>query len=144
MNTKTFVPKKEDINLKWYLIDAEGLILGRMATRIAMMIRGKDTPIFTPHLDTGANVVIINAEKIALSGKKMEQKKYYSYTGYPGGLKETPIARMLAKHPERVIEKAVKGMLPKNRLGRKLNKKLFVYAGPDHPHKAQKPEKIDF
>jgi large subunit ribosomal protein L13 len=107
------------------------------------MIRGKDTPIFTPHLDTGANIVVVNAEKIALSGKKMEQKKYYSYTGYPGGLKETPVARVLAKHPERVIEKAVKGMLPKNRLGRKLNKKLFVYAGPDHPHKAQKPEKVD-
>ena len=144
MNTKTFVPKQENQNQRWFLIDAEGLILGRMATKVAMMIRGKDTPLFTPHLDMGAYVVIINAEKVALSGKKMEQKKYYSYTGYPGGLVETPVARMIAKHPERVIEKAIKGMLPKNRLGRKLNKKLFVYAGPDHPHKAQKPEKIDF
>ena len=143
MNTKTFVPKQDRENQKWYLIDAEGMILGRLATRIATAIRGKDSPMFTPHLDMGAFVIVINAEKIALSGKKIEQKKYYAYSGYPGGLKETPVARMLAKHPERVIEKAVKGMLPKNRLGRRLNKKLFVYAGADHPHKAQKPEKIN-
>lgn len=142
MDTRTFVPKQNRQNQKWHLIDAEGQPLGRLATRIATTLRGKDSPLFTPHLDMGAYVVVINAEKVALSGKKLHLKKYYSYTGYPGGLREVTVERMLEKHPERVIEKAVKGMLPRNRLGRRLNKKLFVYAGKDHPHAAQKPEKI--
>jgi large subunit ribosomal protein L13 len=144
MNSKTFVPKQDRQQQKWFVIDAEGKVLGRLATKIATMIRGKDNPMFTPHLDMGAYVVVLNAEKIVLTGRKIEQKKYLAYSGYPGGLKETPVQRLLQKHPERVIEKAVKGMLPKNRLGRRLNRKLFVYAGPDHPHKSQKPEKVDF
>lgn len=144
MNTKTFVPNQNRQNQQWFLIDAEGKVLGRLASRIAGLIRGKNSPLFTPHLDMGSFVVVINAEKVALSGKKLNMKKYYSYSGYPGGLKETPILRLLERHPERIIEKAVKGMLPHNRLGRRLNKKLFVYAGDKHPHRAQKPEKIDF
>jgi len=143
MNTKTFVPSQDRRKQKWYLIDAEGKVLGRLASRIATMIRGKDNPLFTPHLDMGAYIVVVNAEKVVLSGKKWNMKKYYSYSGYPGGLKETPALRLLERHPERIIEKAVKGMLPHNRLGRRLNKKLFVYAGEKHPHQAQKPEKID-
>jgi large subunit ribosomal protein L13 len=142
MDTKTFVPKQNRQNQKWYLIDADGKPLGRLATRIATTLRGKDTPLFTPHLDMGAFVIVVNAEKVALSGKKLLSKKYYSYSGYPGGLKEVPIGRMLERHPERVVEKAVKGMLPHNRLGRRLNRKLYVYAGKNHPHAAQKPEKI--
>ena len=144
MNTKTFVPNQNRQNQQWFLINAEGKVLGRLASRIAGLIRGKNSPLFTPHLDMGSFVVVINAEKVALSGKKLNMKKYYSYSGYPGGLKETPILRLLERHPERIIEKAVKGMLPHNRLGRRLNKKLFVYAGDKHPHRAQKPEKIDF
>ena len=144
MNTKTFVPNQNRQNQQWFLINAEGKVLGRLASRIAGLIRGKNNPLFTPHLDMGSFVVVINAEKVALSGKKLNMKKYYSYSGYPGGLKETPILRLLERHPERIIEKAVKGMLPHNRLGRRLNKKLFVYAGDKHPHRAQKPEKIDF
>ena len=143
MNTKTLIPKQDRRNQKWYLIDAEGKVLGRMATKIAVMLRGKDNPLFTPHLDMGAYVVVVNARKVALSGSKLSQKKYYSYSGYPGGLKETSIMTMLAKHPERVLEKAVKGMLPRNRLGRRLHSKLYVYAGPEHDHAAQMPEKID-
>jgi len=144
MNSKTFVPSQDRQQQKWYLIDAEGKVLGRLASRIATMIRGKDNPLFTPHLDMGAYVVVINAEKVVLSGKKWNTKKYYSYSGYPGGLKETPVLRLLERHPERIIERAVKGMLPHNRLGRRLNKKLFVYTGEKHPHQSQKPEKIDF
>lgn len=143
MDTKTFVPKQNRQNQRWYLIDADGKRLGRLATRAATTLRGKDTPLFTPHLDMGGYVVVINAAKVALSGKKLLLKKYYSYSGYPGGLKEVTIGKMLEKYPERVIEKAVKGMLPRNRLGRRLNKKLYVYAGKDHPHAAQKPEKIE-
>jgi large subunit ribosomal protein L13 len=134
MNSKTFVPSQDRQQQKWYLIDAEGKVLGRLASRIATMIRGKDNPLFTPHLDMGAYI---------LSGKKWNTKKYYSYSGYPGGLKETPVLRLLERHPERIIEKAVKGMLPHNRLGRRLNKKLFVYAGENHPHRSQKPENIE-
>lgn len=144
MNTKTFVPSQDRQNQKWYLIDAKDKVLGRLATKIATIIRGKDNPLFTPHLDMGAYVVVINAEKIAVTGKKWNEKKYYSYTGYPGGLKEISISAMLEKHPERIIEKAVKGMLPHNRLGRRLNKKLFVYTGEKHPHQGQKPELLEF
>lgn len=143
MNSKTLIPKQDRQNQKWYLIDAEGKILGRMATKIAGLLRGKDNPLFTPHLDMGAYVVVVNAEKAALTGMKLTQKKYYSYTGYPGGLKVTTVAELLAKHPERVFKKAVRGMLPRNRLGGRLHQKLFVYTGANHPHAAQKPEKID-
>lgn len=143
MDNKTLIPKQDRQTQKWYVIDAEGKVLGRLATRIATMLRGKDSPLFTPHLDMGAYVVVINAGKIALTGKKIEHKSYHWYTGYPAGLRETSIRKMLALHPERVVQKAVKGMLPHNRLGRRLNQKLFVYAGAVHPHGGQKPEKID-
>jgi large subunit ribosomal protein L13 len=143
MNSKTFVPTQERDKQKWYLIDADGKVLGRLASRIATLIRGKDNPLFTPHLDMGAYVIVINAEKVTLTGKKWNMKRYYSYTGYPGGLKEISVMHLLEKHPERIIEKAVKGMLPHNRLGRRLNKKLFVYAGDKHPHQAQKPELLE-
>lgn len=143
MDTKTLVPKQDRLKQKWYLIDAEGKILGRLATRVATIIRGKDNPLFTPHLDMGAYVVVVNAGKVALSGKKNENKEYIWYTGYPGGLRRTTVSKMLVKHPERVIQNAVKGMLPHNRLGRRLNLKLFVYTGKDHPHASQKPEKIE-
>ena len=143
MNTKSLVPTQDRQKQKWYLIDAKGKILGRLATKVATLIRGKDNPLFTPHLDMGAYVVVINADKIALSGKKLWQKEYYWHSGYPGGFKRVPLSRMLEKHPERVIQRAVKGMLPRNRLGRRLNRKLFVYAGGEHPHSAQKPEAIE-
>ena len=143
METKTLVPKQDREKQKWYLIDAEGKVLGRLATRVATLLRGKDSPLFTPHLDMGAYVIIINADKIALTGKKLSTKTYYWHSGYPGGLKETPVTKLFAEHPERVIEWAVKGMLPKNRLGRRLNKKLFIYTGSQHPHTGQKPEKLD-
>ena len=137
---KTFSARPKDIEKKWYLIDAEGQVLGRMATRIADILRGKDKPIYTPHLDTGDFVVVINAEKVVVTGKKAEQKEYQRYSGYPGGLKKIPYRRMLKTHPERIIEHAVRGMIPHNRLGRALIKKLKVYAGPEHPHQAQQPE----
>lgn len=137
---KTYSAKPKDIQRKWYLVDADGLILGRMATRIADILRGKDKPIFTPHLDTGDFVIVINAEKVRLTGRKPEQKEYQRYSGYPGGLKKITFRRMLETHPERIIEHAVRGMIPHNRLGRAVIKKLKVYAGPDHPHEAQMPE----
>jgi large subunit ribosomal protein L13 len=140
---KTIIPKEEDIERKWYHIDATDKTLGRLATKIATLLRGKHKSIFTPHLDVGDYVIVTNASRIYVTGKKMEDKKYYKYSGYPGGLRETNLKAMLEKHPERVIELAVKRMLPKNRLGRKIVKKLKVYAGDEHPHKAQQPEKID-
>lgn len=143
MNTKTLIPKQDRQIQKWYLVVAEGKILGRLASRIATMLRGKDNPLFTPHLDMGVFVVVINADKVALSGMKLSQKTYYWYTGYPGGFRKTTPDAIFEKHPERVLEKAVRGMLPHNRLGDRLRRKLFVYAGAEHPHKAQKPEKID-
>jgi len=143
MDTKTFVPKQDRQSQKWYLIDAKDKILGRLATRIATIIRGKDSPLFTPHLDMGAYVVVINADKVALTGKKASTKKYYWNTGYPEGLREASFTKVMAHHPERVIKMAVKGMLPHNRLGRRLNLKLFVYTGAEHPHAGQKPEKIE-
>jgi large subunit ribosomal protein L13 len=143
MNTKTLVPTQDRQQQKWYLIDAEGKVLGRLATKVATMLRGKDSPLYTPHLDMGAFVIIVNAEKIALTGKKLGTKKYFWHSGYPGGLKEVPVQKLIAQHPERVVQYAVKGMLPHNRLGRRLNKKLFVYTGSEHPHSGQKPEKIE-
>ncbi len=137
---KTFSARPTDIEKKWYLVDAEGQVLGRLATRIADILRGKDKPIYTPHMDTGDFVVVINAEKVVVTGKKAEQKEYQRYSGYPGGLKKIPYRRVLKTHPERIIEHAVRGMVPHNRLGRAIIKKLKVYAGPEHPHGAQQPE----
>ena len=140
---KTFVLKKGDIEQRWHLIDAEGKILGRLSSQIAKVLRGKTRPTFTPHIGSGDNVVVVNCEKIRLTGKKLQQKKRYYYTGYPGGLREIPYDKLMKTHPERIIQFAVKGMLPKNRLGRKLLKKLHVYAGPTHPHQGQKPVEIE-
>ena len=137
---KTYVPKLGEIIKKTYVIDAEGQVLGRVAVEAAKILRGKIKPQYTPFLDCGDNVIIINAEKAVVTGNKMTQKKYYRHSGYPGGLKEIPYDRMMEKHPTRAMMLAVKGMLPHNRLGRALAKHIRVYAGPDHPHEAQKPE----
>jgi len=141
---RTFIPKKGDIEQKWLLINAEGRILGRMATEVADLIRGKRKPQFTSHLDTGDFVVIVNAEKIKVSGRKLDQKKYYSHSGYPGGIKEETLKDLLERKPEEVIKKAVWGMIPKGKLGRALYKKLKVYRGPSHPHEAQNPQEYKF
>lgn len=140
---KTFSARPKDINKKWVLIDAEGQPLGRLSSAVANILRGKNKPEFTPHMDTGDNVVIINAEKVTLSGKKMQDKEYFRHTGYPGGVKITTPEEMLEKHPTRLVEKAVKGMVPRNKLGRKLLTNLKVYAGPVHNQTAQRPEKIE-
>jgi len=141
---KTFTLKKEEIEKKWWLIDADGKILGRLATEVATLLRGKRKPEFTPFIDCGDFVVIVNAEKINVTGKKMEQKKYYSHSGYPGGLKVNTLEELLDKKPEDVIRKAVWGMIPKGKLGRAVYKKLKVYKGPEHPHDAQKPQEYRF
>lgn len=137
---KSYMAKAETVERKWYVIDAEDQVLGRLATQIATLLRGKHKAEYTPFVDTGDYVVVINADKIRVTGKKAQQKLYRRHSGYMGGLKEVPYEQMLEKHPERILEAAVKGMLPKNSLGRKMFKKLKVYAGPDHPHAAQKPE----
>jgi len=139
---KTFMANPATIERKWYVVDAAGLTLGRLSSEVAKILRGKNKPIFTPHEDTGDYVIIVNAEKIAVTGKKLNQKIYYNHSDYVGGMKETDLKTMLAKKPERVIELAVKGMLPKGPLGRSMIKKLFVYAGPEHKHQAQKPEAL--
>ncbi len=136
---RTFIPKKDQIEQKWWLIDAEGKVLGRLATEIAGLLRGKNKPQFTSHLDTGDFVVVVNAEKIKVSGRKLDQKVYYSHSQYPGGLKEEKLKDLLARKPEEVIKKAVWGMIPKGKLGRSVYKKLKVYRGPQHPHEAQNP-----
>ena len=141
---KTFMANPAKIDRKWYVVDAEGQTLGRLASEVAKVLRGKNKPEFTPHIDTGDYVIVINAEKIAVTGKKMDQKIYYNHSDYVGGMRETTLAELLAKKPEKVIELAVKGMLPKGPLGRQMYKKLFVYAGPDHKHAAQKPEALTF
>jgi large subunit ribosomal protein L13 len=141
---RTFIPKKDDIDQKWWLIDAEGRVLGRLATEVADLIRGKKKPQFTSHLDTGDFVVVVNAEKIKVTGRKLEQKKYYSHSLYPGGIKEESLKDLLARKPEEVIKKAVWGMVPKGKLGRALYKKLKVYRGPSHPHEAQNPQEYKF
>lgn len=141
---KTFVPRKNEIKPRWWLVNAEGRILGRLATEIAILLRGKRNPKYVDFMDSGDFVIVINAKKIKVTGKKMEQKKYYSHSGYPGGLKEKTLKELLEKKPEEVIRKAVWGMIPKNRLGRAVYKKLKVYCGPDHPHQAQKPEEYNF
>lgn len=141
---KTFVASPATIERKWYVVDADGKTLGRLASEIAKVLRGKHKPIFTPHIDTGDYVIVINAEKIKVTGRKLDQKIYYRHSGYVGGLKETTLKEMLARHPERVVRYAVKGMLPKGPLGRQMYKKLFVYVGPEHKHAAQKPEALTF
>jgi len=140
---KTFMAKAEEVQRKWFIIDAEGKPLGRLASEVAKILRGKHKPTYTPHCDTGDHVIVLNAEKIVLTGKKLEQKYYRHYSGYPGGMKEITYKHFLATHPERVIELAVKGMLPKNSLGRSMYKKLKVYKGTDHEHQAQKPEFLE-
>jgi large subunit ribosomal protein L13 len=140
---KTFVAKEQEIEKKWYLVDAENRILGRLATQIALRLRGKHKPIFTPHADTGDFIVVVNVDKIALTGSKLDKKNYYHHSGYMGGLKTVPARRLLEKKPEEVLRLAVKGMLPKNSLGRRQLKKLKIYTGPDHPHTAQEPEKLE-
>jgi len=141
---KTFIPKKDEIERKWWLINAEGKILGRLATEISILLRGKKKPKFVNFMDSGDFVIVINAEKVNITGRKIEQKKYYSHSGYPGGLKEKTLKELLEKKPEEVIRKAVWGMIPKNKLGRAVCKKLKVYSGPHHPHEAQKPKEYTF
>lgn len=135
----TYSPKPGEITHAWHVIDAEDVVLGRLATQAATLLRGKHKPTYAPHMDTGDFVVIVNAEKVAISGNKPDRTFVYRHSGYPGGLKQRSVREMLEKHPDRLVEKAVKGMLPKNRLGRAMAKKLKVYAGPEHPHAAQKP-----
>lgn len=137
---KTYSPKKADINRKWYLVDAKGQTLGRLATKVAVKLRGKDKPLFAPHVDCGDFVVVINAAEVAVTGNKMDQKMYYRHSGYPGAIKKTPLKKMMQLKPESVIEKAIEGMIPGNRLRKDILKKLKVYAGSEHPHEAQKPE----
>jgi large subunit ribosomal protein L13 len=142
---KTYSAKPSDIEQTWYIVDAEGMVLGRLATEVARVIRGKHKPIFTPHMDTGDNVIVINASKVKVTGRKAEQKNYFRHTGYMGHERFTPYGVMIAKHPERVIEKAVYGMLPKTALGRQvLRRKLRVFAGAEHTHVAQQPTKLTF
>jgi ribosomal protein L13, bacterial type len=136
---RTFSPKPADVERQWYVIDAKDVVLGRLASQVATLLRGKHKPIFAPHIDTGDFVVVINADKVVLTGKKLEQKKAYRHSGYPGGLRAMPYSELMEKRPDRAVEKAVKGMLPKNSLGRKMARKLKVYAGPEHPHQAQQP-----
>lgn len=136
---KTFQAKKEELDHQWYLVNAEGKVLGRMASELAKILRGRKKPTYTPHLDTGDFVVVVNAEKVVLTGKKMKDKIYYRHTGYPGGIREMRAEKLLAKKPTEMIRIAVKGMLPKNSLGRQMLRKLKVYAGPHHPHEAQRP-----
>ena len=147
MNTlsyKTKSQRKEDVVRKWYIVDAEGEVVGRLASKIAQVLKGKHKPEYTPHIDTGDNVIVINAEKIRFTGNKLKGKEYISYTGYPGGLRKRTAKEMFEKKPFAVLEMAVKGMLPKNKLGRKMFNKLFVYEGTDHKHQAQKPQEFKF
>jgi large subunit ribosomal protein L13 len=136
---RTYSPKPADIERQWHVIDATDVVLGRLASQVATLLRGKHKPIFAPHVDTGDFVIVVNAAKVALTGHKLEQKKAYRHSGYPGGLRAVAYSDLMAKHPERAVEKAIRGMLPKNSLGRKTLGKLKVYAGPDHPHQAQQP-----
>ena len=141
---KTYMANPDKIERKWYVVDAEGQTLGRLASEVAKVLRGKNKPEFTPHVDTGDYVIIVNAEKIKITGKKLQQKVYYNHSDFVGGMRETTLAEMMAKKPEKVVELAVKGMLPKGPLGRAMIDKLHVYAGPEHAHQAQKPEALTF
>jgi len=140
---ETYIPKLNEINQKWLVVDANGQILGRLASEVASILRGKNKPIFTPHMDVGDYVIIINAGKIRVTGKKAKTKKYYRHTGYPGGLRSDSYSDLIKSNPARILEKAIWGMLPHNKLGKKIYKKLKIYAGNEHPHEAQKPEKIE-
>ncbi len=141
---KTFMASPATIERKWYVVDAANKTLGRLASEVAKVLRGKNKVIFTPHMDTGDFVIVVNADKVKVTGKKLDQKIYYHHSGYVGGLKETTLREMMAKKPEKVVELAIKGMLPKGPLGREMYRKLHVYAGPEHPHAAQKPEELTF
>nr|WP_300848653.1 50S ribosomal protein L13 [uncultured Acetatifactor sp.] len=141
---KTFMASPATIDRKWYVVDATGMTLGRLASEVAKVLRGKNKPIYTPHMDTGDYVIIVNAEKVKVTGKKLDQKIYYHHSEYVGGMKETTLREKLAKKPEQVVQLAVKGMLPKGPLGRQMYRKLYVYAGPDHKQEAQKPEVLTF
>jgi large subunit ribosomal protein L13 len=140
---KTFVANEQNVHKKWYVVDAENKVLGRLATQIAVRLRGKHKPIYTPHADTGDFIVVVNAKKVAVTGAKLDRKMYYRHSGYVGGLKQLSARKLLEKKPEDVIRYAVKRMLPKNSLGRRQLKKLKIYAGPEHPHQAQQPEKLE-
>ncbi|WP_251442629.1 MULTISPECIES: 50S ribosomal protein L13 [Veillonella] len=140
----TYMANPNTVERKWYVVDAEGKTLGRLAAEVAKVLRGKNKPTFTPHVDTGDHVIVINAEKVRFTGKKLTQKTYFRHSGYPGGSRFVTLGNMLEKHPERVVEMAVRGMLPKNKLGAQIYRKLNVYAGPEHPHAAQKPEVLEF
>ena len=141
---KSFMASPATIERKWYVVDAADMTLGRLASEVAKVLRGKNKPTFTPHIDTGDYVIVVNAEKVKVTGKKLDQKIYYHHSDYVGGMKETTLREMLAKKPEKVVELAIKGMLPKGPLGREMYTKLFVYAGPEHKHQAQKPEALTF
>jgi len=143
LSYKTVSIRKEDVKRDWYVVDMEGQVVGRAATKIATILRGKHKPSYTPHIDCGDYIIIINADKLRFTGQKMDQKQYFSHSGYPGGQKVITPRQLLEKKPYAVIEKAVKGMLPKNKLGRKMFKKMFVYAGAEHPHQAQQPKKLE-
>lgn len=140
---KTAFAKKTEVTKKWYVVDAEGMVVGRLASRVALVLRGKHKPIYTPHVDTGDYVIVVNAEKVRFTGNKLEKKAYYHHTGYPGGIKKEMAKDIMKTSPERIIISAVRGMLPKNSLGRRQLKKLKVYRGPEHPHMAQKPEVLN-
>ena len=140
MNPKTYSAKRDELEARWYLIDAENMVLGRLASQVATILRGKHKPTFTPHMNGGDFVIVVNAEKVAVTGNRLDQKLYYRHSQYPGGMKIETLRQALQRHPERVIERAVKGMLPRNRLGEDIRLRMKVYAGPTHPHQAQKPE----
>jgi large subunit ribosomal protein L13 len=140
MNSKTYSAKRDELEARWYVIDAENMVLGRLASQVATILRGKHKPTFTPHMNGGDFVIVVNAEKVAVTGNRLDQKLYYRHSQYPGGLKIETLRQALERHPERVIERAVKGMLPRNRLGEDIRMRMKVYAGPTHPHQAQKPE----
>ncbi len=143
MSVKTYVTKPDEVQREWFVVDASGKTLGRLATEVARILRGKHKPIYSPMIDVGDYVIVVNAEKVRVTGRKLTQKFYYRHSGYPGGFKQVSLRDMLARHPTRVIEYAVRGMLPKNALGRRMFKKLKVYAGPDHPHQAQNPKPLE-
>jgi len=143
MNVKTYVTKPDEVQREWFVVDASGKTLGRLATEVARILRGKHKPTYSPMIDVGDYVIVVNAEKVRVTGRKLTQKFYYRHSGYPGGFKQISLGDMLARHPTRVIEYAVRGMLPKNALGRRMFKKLKVYAGPDHPHQAQNPKPLE-
>lgn len=140
---KTYTVKQEDTHRKWYVVDASGKVLGRLASRVASLLRGKHKPLYSPHLDLGDHVIIVNADKVRVTGKKYQQKRYYRHTGYPGGLRSVAYSKLIHEKPEQILYHAIWGMLPHNRLGRKMIKKLKVYAGAEHPHQAQKPEVLE-